>query len=168
MSKTQLKKELKAMDADQMRELILDLYAARPEAKAYFDFFLDPDVDKLTDRAKAAVNKELGRIKRGMLSARFSVIRKALKDYESFGPGADHVLRLMLDTLARAVAAERLYYAKPAFVNGTARLALDTLKYGDKHLLFDQAVEGVRQQLPLATFILRGPLKEALAQFGIQ
>ena len=33
MSKTQLKKELTKMNAEQIAELVLDLYSARPEAK---------------------------------------------------------------------------------------------------------------------------------------
>ena len=145
MSKTQLKKELKELDAPQLRELILEVYEARKEAREYFEFFLAPDADKLYQRYVTLIDKELLRSKRGMLSARFTRVRAFIKDFASFGPGADYVLRLMQHTLSVAVVAERAYHTKPPFENGILRLAADTLTYADRHLLFDSALKSVTE-----------------------
>ena len=59
MSKTTLKRELVNMDKEQLIELILEVYAARKDAKEYFEFFLNPDVGKLLDKYELAVSKNL-------------------------------------------------------------------------------------------------------------
>ncbi len=50
MSKATLKKELKNFDADQLREILLDLYSARKESKEYPDFFVDHDIDAMIEK----------------------------------------------------------------------------------------------------------------------
>ena len=45
MSKTALKKVLAGMTAQQLTELITDLYEARSEAKEYLDFYINPDIE---------------------------------------------------------------------------------------------------------------------------
>lgn len=52
MSKAKLIKTLRDMDVDQLRELVLDIYASRMDAKEYLEFWLDPDVDKAFDTLK--------------------------------------------------------------------------------------------------------------------
>ena len=129
------------MDADQLRELILDVYSARKEAKEYFEFFLDPDVDKLRDKLWTVIEKELNRTKRRQLAARFSHITAQLKYFESMGIDAERVLGFMLRTLTLAVFLECRFYAAPSYVNGIVRLFGQTVKYADAHLLFAQNVE---------------------------
>ena len=46
MSKLRLTKEIKQLERHQLEQMILDAYAARKGIKEYFDFFLNPDVDK--------------------------------------------------------------------------------------------------------------------------
>ena len=50
MSKLRLTKEIKQLERHQLEQMILDAYAARKEIKEYFDFFLNPDVDKLIEK----------------------------------------------------------------------------------------------------------------------
>lgn len=165
MSKAQLKKELAAMDAVQLRELILDVYSARKEAKDYFEFFLNPDVTKLTEKTEAAIRKELNRTKRGRLCARFSKINAWLKEYESFGIDADHVYNLMYQTWSTAVELEHQFYCQAAFVNGTVRLMTRMLEFADKHQLFNVAIVQIDSVISTASRSLRTPMREALASF---
>ena len=150
------------MSEDQLRELVLDLYGARKDIKEYLDFFIDPDVPALTEKYVKLIAKEINRVKRGYLAARWLHIRRYLKEYESFGPGADKVMELMIAVLNSAVNLERRYYVKPTFINGTVKLASDLLKYGDRHLLFDTAVKAVTDAAASASFALRNPLKDLL------
>ena len=64
MSKNTLKKELDLMDRGQLVDIILDLYSNRPEAKEYFEFFLNPDIEKLREKVITKAQKEIMRTKR--------------------------------------------------------------------------------------------------------
>lgn len=59
MSKAALRKELVKMSQEQLVTLILDLYSARPQAKEYFEFFLNPDEKELYDKYVKIVEKEV-------------------------------------------------------------------------------------------------------------
>ena len=52
MSKLQLKKEIQKLERHQLEQMVLDAYAARKETKEYFEFFLNPDVEKLTENIR--------------------------------------------------------------------------------------------------------------------
>lgn len=168
MSKAQLKKELATMDADQLRELILDVYSAKKEAKEYFEFFLNPDVKKLTDKVALAIYKEINRSKHGTLVARFSVILNMIKEYESFGVDAEQVLRMMLTTLSLAVELERIYYSRPTFANGTVKLMFKTLEFADRHGYFDKAIVHVDNAIQVASSNLSLQMREVLANYKVK
>lgn len=50
MSKSKLKKELAGMTHEQMSDLMVQVYEASKEAKAWLDFYLDPDIDALSEK----------------------------------------------------------------------------------------------------------------------
>lgn len=101
MSKLQLKKELQHLDAEKLRELILEVYSSRKEFKEYFDFYLNPDVEKLYHRYFDLMIKEFRRSKWSYSKARVSVLKKQLKEFESFSPGFYVINELRLETLAQ-------------------------------------------------------------------
>ena len=55
MSKTQLKKFLNTLNHDQITEMVLELYAARKEAKDYLDYFMNPDEEKMQEKYRAII-----------------------------------------------------------------------------------------------------------------
>lgn len=57
MSKAALKKTLRQMEAESLVEVICELYDARPEAKEYLEYWLNPDADKALSEAKQKVEK---------------------------------------------------------------------------------------------------------------
>lgn len=57
MSKAKLKKTLAQMPAEQLVELVLELYDARKEAKEYLEFWLEPDTPKALEKAKKKVER---------------------------------------------------------------------------------------------------------------
>lgn len=65
MSKAQLKKELANLTHEQLIELIINTYGLSSEVKQYYEFFLNPDVEKLLEKYKQAISKELSRAKYG-------------------------------------------------------------------------------------------------------
>lgn len=69
MSKTQLKKFLNTLNHDQITEMVLELYAARKEAKDYLDYFMNPDEEKMQEKYRAIITKEFLPIPAGLRGA---------------------------------------------------------------------------------------------------
>lgn len=57
MSRPKLKKYLQELGEEQLRELILDLYDSRKEAKEYLDFFMNPDVKDTVEKYRKMLSK---------------------------------------------------------------------------------------------------------------
>ncbi len=66
------------MSKEQIIEVVLDIYSSRKDAKEYFDFFLNPDVEKLLDRYRNLAVKEFSRNKRRWSKARITVIKRKI------------------------------------------------------------------------------------------
>ena len=75
MSKTALRKQLREMPREELEQVVMELYESRKEVKDYFDFYLDPDVDRLMDRYRKLLLKEASRCSRGDSRCRISAIR---------------------------------------------------------------------------------------------
>ena len=125
MSKAQLKKELAHLDRNQLVEVILNAFSSSKEAKDYFEFFLNPDADALLDKKIDIIAKELTRSKRGHSKARISVIRKAIKDFASYGVGDEYVYKLLYRIIRMIVGMEQYYYYPDALIKGVFGLAAD-------------------------------------------
>ena len=46
------------MDRDSLSEIICELYDARPEAKEYLEFWINPDADKELDKYRQKIFKQ--------------------------------------------------------------------------------------------------------------
>lgn len=141
MSKIQLKKELANLDREQLVQLILDMYSARKEAKEYFDFFVNPDVDALYEKYQKAVEKEIERGKYRRCTARISRIRASIKEFASYDPGAEPVVNLMIYTIKAAVMIERRREISKPFFVGIGKMCSDVLEYGDKNEVYSYALK---------------------------
>lgn len=140
MSKLQLKKELSHLEASQLREIILDLYSARPEVKQYFDFYLNPDVKKLTDKYLEKVNKELLRQKWGRSKARISNIRKLIKEFASYSPGFEAVGEFTLSVIAKIIAVDSYLFIPSTISLGLDSLTVAYLDHYNDNLMLDTAL----------------------------
>lgn len=139
MSKIQLKRELTKLDRDQLIQLVLDIYSARKEAKDYFDFFVEPDIEKLTEKYRSLIHKEMIRGKYSKSTARISRIRAYIKDYASYGVDAEAVVELMIYTLSVGLLIQKTKYVSQPFESGLKKMAEDVLKFGDKNCIFDSS-----------------------------
>ena len=95
MGKLQLKKEIQALPREQLELMILEAYESRKEIKQYFDYFINPDVNKLADKYQLEISKEFYRSKRGYTKARITNIRRIYKEFQGFHPGFDKELELL-------------------------------------------------------------------------
>lgn len=140
MSKLQLKKELAGMSPEQIIQVVLDAYSARKEIRDYFEFFLDPDVERLAERTLAVIDRELARGRYGRSNARITIVRRAIRDFMAFDPGAVYVRDLMLATLRRIVLRDRQVHFKDTMYKGFDKLVDDTIAYADAHALVDSTL----------------------------
>lgn len=82
MSKAKLRKELAALDAAALREVILELYDARKEAKEYLEFWMDPDAARERERCEALLCRQFfSSSGRAAARPRLSACTKIIKDY---------------------------------------------------------------------------------------
>lgn len=109
MSKLQLKKILAEMEKDELIGLILDHYAQRKDAKEYLDFYSEPDEEKLLERYRQKISKELAKSKYRRSKAKVTNIKNAVKDFESFGVDAQSSIDLMLFSLQTMLRYEKVF-----------------------------------------------------------
>lgn len=143
MSKLQLKKEIQKLERQQLEQMVLEAYAARKETKEYFDFFLNPDVDKLIEKYKIAVSKEFARSKRGHSKARISTIKKLVKEFESFHPGFDKEIELQFYVVTHALLTETNTYFSDTLMKGIAAIMERMLEVSDCNLVADKVLAGL-------------------------
>lgn len=143
MSKLALKKELATMSREQLTDVILTAYSANKAIKDYFDFFVNPDVDKLYNKFSSAIFKEITRRKYHQSTARISRIKKAIKDFTAYGPGPEKVCELRLTAISMLITQEMTNNYSNTLINGTLSLLNDTIIYADRNLMFKNVMEQI-------------------------
>ena len=56
MSKTQLKKYIAGLTAEQVGEILLQVYESSKEAKGWIDFYLNPDIEALSEKYRKQIH----------------------------------------------------------------------------------------------------------------
>lgn len=131
MSKNALKKELALMSKEQLEQLVLEAYSARKEIRAYLEFFMAPDPDKLFEKTADSLANECRRTKWGYSKARISVIRRLLSDFASYQPGDDYVSRLELRVIELLLVMSHRVRMGDALTRGFGRLVSDCVHAAD-------------------------------------
>ncbi len=132
MSKAALKKELKTFTLEQLSEVILSVYDSSKEAKAYLEFFLNPDPAAFVDRQLEAMQKELRRVRRrGVSKGRISVVKQMIKQGVAYGLEPEYVDRLYIGAISLLVATERYLYYPTTLFNGTYKLVADYVAWAE-------------------------------------
>lgn len=141
MSKITLKKELSRMERADLVQLLLDAYSARKEIKEYFDFFVDPDVEKLDARYHQAIRKEFDRVRRGgYCKAKVTVLRRYLKEYASFQPGYENEINLHEFLVRTAMEAERVLNFSEGQMRCVAAVIKQMVELADLNLCVDRVM----------------------------
>lgn len=168
MSKAQLKKELANLTHEQLIELIINTYGLSSEVKQYYEFFLNPDVEKLLEKYKQAISKELSRAKYGRRSkARISVVNGHLKQFRMLDPGSEWVIDLWLYMLQYAAVTESTLYFSETLYRGLGKSLDGLMDYADSNYQLDRVLKGVREILESDTTsrTMRRLLNETTANY---
>lgn len=166
MSKTILRKELKNMSREQLEQIIIDAYDARPEIKEYFEFFLNPDIDKLLEKYEKTVAKELRRVKWNTSKARVTVLKRAAKSFASVNPGYEAVNDMYFLTLTMLGVAERYVDFTPALFNYVAYVVAAILRDANEAMNVTAVVERLEGILsdPRFSEYFRRSVRAAIAE----
>ncbi len=97
MSKLTLKKHLQSLDNEQIIEVVLELYDTMKPVKEYFEFYMNPNENKMLEKYRAVIVSEFyPKEKRGFAKTRFSVCKKAIADFRALKPAPELLADLML------------------------------------------------------------------------
>ena len=135
------------MTREQLSEMILEMYTLRPDAKAYFDFFMNPDVEKLYGKCAEKIDMEFRRCKCRRSKARISKVKAVVKDFASFNPGSEYVVKLRLHALLSGFRAVKVFDYSHLLLDSMILFLEDSLKYADKNLVFREFVSGLEKMM---------------------
>lgn len=143
MSKAILRRTLAQMDAAQISQLLIELYSARPEARDYLEFFLNPDIDARLEKARTNIRKELLRSSRGRSKARITRLKEQIKSISSLNPGDEYVLEISLYTFCLAAGMALSLRIPDTFQKSIARLMVDTVDIASRSGLLAGALSKI-------------------------
>ena len=147
MSKNTLKKELELLSAEQLRQIILDAYNVNSDFKQYFEFFLNPDIDKFRNNKIELIKKELSRSKWGVSKARTSVINKIVKEFIAYNVGTEHTIDFINIVLQYVCLYENLAKYKDSHFNYIARLTKTIIEYANANQCADMCIESLSETI---------------------
>lgn len=168
MSKTQLKKFLNTLSHEQIMEVVLELYAARKEAKDYLDYFMEPDEEKMLEKYRAVITKEFlpgpGRVK-----GRTSRCRKAIKEFTTLHPHPSRIADLMLTMVESIMTYDRrVRWVKESQENAavnTFREALDTIWRNEMMPQFDRRIATITDKISGLRHSFRSRMSDTYAEW---
>lgn len=152
MSKAKLKKELANMTAEQLREMILDAYDAAPEIKEYFEYFMNPDEDKLMQSFFEFVKKEIHRVKRVHCKARVGVVKRELKKLKGFGVSYANLTKAYLVIIINIGIADKFSYLTDAHRNFVDYCTEQALCLADEAGQYSELLERINQHVMNSNF----------------
>lgn len=144
MGLTDLKKELKKLDKDQLIDLVADLYKKNKSVKEFFDFYVNPDERELFNKYRDKI-LEAFYPKRGF-TYKLKDGKQAISDFKKFGTSPDLLAELMLFYVETGVSFTNDFGdINEAFYNSLATVFFDSLTLIKKENLLDKFEEKVEK-----------------------
>lgn len=151
MSRLKLKKALSELTEEQLRELLLQLYNVRKEAKEYLEFFMNPDIEKKCEETAKALEKELGRYKsryrHSFPAYRMTKIKALMKHFAGFGPEDEMYADLWFKLICDISAIWIHYDINDGQLKSLVKFFTDFLTFIDKAGLFSANIVKVKTLL---------------------
>lgn len=164
MSKSALKKILNDLDREQLKEVILEIYDARKDAREFLEYFVAPDEVSMYEKYKAIIHKEFFPAK-GRAKARSSVCKKALKEFITLHPSPRLIANLRLYTVERAT--QYAILMRSWIKTSVENLRVSTFEEALTHMyangILDESMPAVERILAMSKS-LRHPIKDDLEE----
>lgn len=133
------------MSREQLIEIILNTYGSSADAKAYLEFFLNPDAAKLIESKAAVCAKELNRTKWGYSKARVSVLKQQLKEAAAFGIDNEHLAKLAYTILIMLLDVSQYYYFTESHSNAIGYFASEYFNYKAEDGEIEDAMKNINK-----------------------
>lgn len=171
MSKTTVRKALRDFDAEQLRQLIFDIYEKSKDAKELLDFYAVPDIRAKREQYEKPILKEASRRYKRSPKPRFARIRASIKQFARLDVGPEAVASLMAFAILEflKVAGDGTWVSDVT-ITGANKFLRDTLTFMSAHMLLEEwlpQIEKSVKSLPVRRFSsnpLRTALLETLAE----
>lgn len=151
MSKTKLKKYIAGLPAEQVGEILLQVYESSKEAKGWLDFYLDPDIEGLSEKYRKQIYVKCygrtGRARRPKMRDCNQLIKTFSTIVQDPSPIADLMLYFMEEVTRVASAKGR--YSESWFRTLTGQFR-KTLEHLSAHALLDFNMARIRKIIGLA------------------
>ena len=151
MSKTQLKKYIAGLPPEQVGEVLLQVYEASKEAKGWLDFYLNPDIEALSEKYRKQIHlKCYGRTGKAR-RPKMRDCNQLIKTFGTIVQDATPVAELMLYFMEEVtrVASAKGRYSESYFRTLTGQFR-KTLEYMEAHGLIEYNMPRVRKIIGLA------------------
>ena len=171
MSKTRLVKEISQFTAPQLVELICDAYDAKGvTAKEYFEYYLNPDEQRLYGKSVEGIVKCMSRVKRRRAAFRISKVKELIARMDAFKVDPALVARAMIIAVGEAVDVSCGYTFTEAQNSGVVRFFNAMLVYADTHGLLATLLPDIEESITPSrrhtiNRALPGSLRSALADY---
>ncbi len=130
MSKASVKRELKQYSAEQLLELITEIYDTRVlTAREYLDYYVNPDPKTQIEKAEKKITREVDKVRRGSMRFKISNIKREIERVRAFAIDPVEVAQLMCRTAARLVTGSCDYYTTEAQRNAILNFFKATADY---------------------------------------
>ncbi len=156
MSKSKLKKELAGMTQDQIADLMMQVYEASKEAKAWLDFYLTPDIEALSEKYRKQIHLKCygrsGKARRPKMRDCNQLIKTFSLIVQDATPISDLMLYFMEEITRVASAKGR--YSESYFRTLTGQFK-KTLEYLESNGLLEYNLPRIRKIIGLAESVSR-------------
>lgn len=137
MGLREVKSELNKLDKEELIKHISELYKKYKPIKEYFDFYINPDENKLLEQYKEKVTEGFFP-KRGD-QLKLSISRKAINDFKKLGTSAESLADLLLHFVENGVEFTNEYGdIDENFYTSVENTYLNALEIIDKNGLLDK------------------------------
>lgn len=151
MSKTKLKKYIEGMPTEQVGEILLQVYEASKEAKGWLDFYLNPDIEGLSEKYRKQIYIKCygrsGRARRPKMRDCNQLIKTFRTIVQDPTPVGDLMLYFMEEVTR--VASEKGRYSESYFRTLTGQFC-KTLDYLSAYGIMEYNMPRIRKIINLA------------------
>lgn len=165
MSKTELKKYLKTLTADQLVDVIMEAYDARKQTKEYFEYYLNPDEKAQVAKINEMIGKEFYPV-RGKRKCRVSAIKRAIKEFEKLYPDPVNIVAVKINFVIACLYVSSTYWGFSRLESQAEAMFAEALKSAGEGGILESMLGDAKKIVDMEPN-LTPVLDEALAKYAI-
>ena len=156
MSKNKLKKELSGMTREQIADLMIQVYETSKEAKAWLDFYLNPDIEALSEKYRKQIHLKCygrsGKPRRPKMRDCHNLIKTFSSIVQDPTPVSDLMLYFMEEITRVATLKGRYSESYQRILSGQFR---KTLEYMNSSGILEYSMPRIRKIIAIAGNVSR-------------